>query len=478
MPEVIEIDLANSFVVKDDQLPVRIAHPQILAFSQIQIDIFDAGASNPSPQLSFGTAPNIRGDNLVQVLIDARHLKPGVYEIRLVRFHTPSRRGVDQQLDFVPLRDFPRVIFEVVAQEGEGRLATALLAAVTQSETALEQEFLRPVEVGDPTVPIKAEVTALVFVRDVLIGTAVRFRNFELLPTGSGLDSKDSLEFVNTFLKELTKTGLTFPYDDAARQRSRSSAPVCVVHFPAVMGSTHEQILNYCLNQVQALLLALSLSRDAGGAIFEVVLIDRTGEKSIKYSVSSPYVGNLLSGDLSGESARSLETYLFGLKNDPMTSFLVSLYKQAMREPSADYQYLRFWQILEVMADTNNYDPEQSLLDYEGGVMLDGAQRRKCKGSVNRVFALLRDEGIGTTMGTWERVNVWFALRNAVAHHGAIVHFEKLSREDIKRWARQALQEMSQAKHDQYLWDLKEDTKLILMRRLVRSAAAIECAGT
>lgn len=475
---MIEIDLASSFVVKDDQLPVRIAHPQVLAFSQIQIEIFDAGVSNPSPQLGFGAAPDRCGDNLVQALIDARHLKLGVYEIRLIRFHTPTREGVDQQLDFVPLRDFARVIFEVVAQGSEGRSAAALLATVTQSETALEQEFLRPVEVGDPTVPTKAEVTALVFVRDVLIGTAVRFRNFELIPTGSGLDSKDSLEFVNTFLKERTRTGLTFPYDDAARQSSRSSAPVCVVHFPTLVGSTREQVRDHCLDQVQALLLALSLSRDAGGAIFEVVLIDRTGGQSIKYSVSSPYVDNLLTGDLSGESALTLETYLLGLENDPMTSFLVSLYKQARREPNADYQYLRFWQILEVMADTKNYDPEQSLLDYEGDVMLDGAQTRKCSGSVNTVFALLRDEALGTTTGTWERVNVWFAFRSAVAHHGDIVHFEKLSRENVKKWARQALQEISQAGHDQYLWDLKEDVKLMLMRRLVRSAAANERAGT
>ena len=161
-----------------------------------------------------------------------------------------------------------------------------------------------------------------------------------------------------------------------------------------------------------------------------------------------------------------------------MSSFLVSLYKQARREQSPDYQYLRFWQILEVMADSKNYDPDQPLLDYQGSVMLDGDQPRKCTGSVNTVFALLRDEGLGTTTDTWEQVNVWFAFRSAVAHHGAVAHFEALSRENVKKWARQALQKISKSGHDTYLWSLKEDAKLLLMRRLVRSAAAHERTGT
>lgn len=47
-----------------------------------------------------------------------------------------------------------------------------------------------------------AEYCVFVFVRDVLIGTAIRFRNFELVPTQSGLDSRDPLDFVNWFLRE------------------------------------------------------------------------------------------------------------------------------------------------------------------------------------------------------------------------------------------------------------------------------------
>jgi len=155
-----------------------------------------------------------------------------------------------------------------------------------------------------------------------------------------------------------------------------------------------------------------------------------------------------------------------------MNRFLVGLYREARRERGRDFQYVRFWQILETMAENKNFDPAQPLLDFDGNVMLDGSQPRYSKGSVNIVFRLLREAGIGSTDETWKRANVWFAFRNAVAHHGAVDRYAELSRAGVRAWAEMAISEIAVTPgHDKFLWELKEDTKLLLMQRLVAGRA-------
>jgi hypothetical protein len=132
---------------------------------------------------------------------------------------------------------------------------------------------------------------------------------------------------------------------------------------------------------------------------------------------------------------------------------------------------VRFWQILETMAEGRNYDASAVLCDYAGNPMTDNGQLRLLKGSVNTVFNLVREEQVGDTETTWKNVNVWFAFRNAVAHHGAISRYESLSRESVREWARIGHEELQGTPdHDGFLWTLKEDVKLLLMRQLVRTA--------
>lgn len=473
MSVVIDVELADAGVAKGELLPVRISHPQAYKYRQLQMDIFDAGVANPSLRLSFGIAPTKLGNGLAQVEIDSKHLPLGIYEIGLMRFHDPIDSSQPRQLDFVARKDYSRKVFEVVEGARATRTSAAVLEEVQQFETQLESEFLSPVDIRKADSRSASEYCVFVFIRDVLVGTPVRFKHFELVPSHSGLDSRDSLNFVNWFLHERTTTGLRFNYDDELLRSSRQSNPVCIVHFPTLISSSFEESRDYCVEETGKLLLALSLSRDAGGVAFEVVVLDRRLSKSTKFSISSQYVGNLLVGPLSGESAQTLETYLSRLACDSMNRFLVGLYRDARRDRNPDFQYVRYWQILEIMAESNNYDPNEPLLDFDSNVMMDGNQPRQSKGSVNIVFRLLRDTGIGTTDETWNKVNVWFAFRSAVAHHGSVIRHSYLSRENVRAWAKFGHDEIAKTPgHDPFLWNLKEDTKLLLMRRLVESAAS------
>lgn len=168
-----------------------------------------------------------------------------------------------------------------------------------------------------------------------------------------------------------------------------------MVHFPALLASSFEEVRDHCIDKTNDLLLALALTRDAGGTIFDLVSLNRRSGDAMKFSVSSSYVGNMLTGHLSGEGAERIDAYLRGLQDETMNHFLVSLYKEARRERSRDFQYVRFWQILETIAEGRNYDPNALLLDYDGNPMVDGGQHRRIKGSIAIVFNLLRESGIG-----------------------------------------------------------------------------------
>lgn len=244
------------------------------------------------------------------------------------------------------------------------------------------------------------------------------------------------------------------------------------MHFPAIQSNSLDGARDYCVAKTNAVLLALALSRDAGGSIFDVVLFDHNSRRATKFTIAPAYVGNLLTGQLAGESAESLKAYVAGISIDPMGAFLAELYKEARRERDPRYQYIRLWQLLELLADQEVFDPNEPLTTYEGTVMEEeNGSPRLSKGSVHTVFRLLREAGLGSTEQTWKDVNVWFAFRSAVAHYGAFSEFHRLSRAAVRSWAQFGVNEIAEAGgHDKFLDSLRWMARLLLMQRLVRVA--------
>jgi hypothetical protein len=465
------ISLSRSSVLKGEPITLRLTFRPEVEYGQMQVEVFTAGVANPSNALGFGTVPQHPVDGQVAVDIDTQHLRVGVYEIGLVRLHSPTASSAAPQLDFVSGRDFPRQVFEVREPADSPRTPEQLLTHVVHLEQEHTRRFTAVVDVREDRSSPGEEFAGLVFVRDILVGVGMRFDHFEIVPTNTGLDTEDAVRFVNTFLQERTVTGIAFEYDVATRENARRTNPVCVLHFPAVLAKDVEAARDYCAEKANTLLLALSLSRDAGGVVFEIVLVSRKNGQAVKYGIASPYVGNLLTGGLSGENFESVRTYLSGITVSDTNRFLVSLYREARGERSRDFQYVRLWQILETMAEGRNYDASVVLCDYAGNPMTDNGQVRLLRGSVNTVFNLFREEQVGDTGTIWKHVNIWFAFRNAVAHHGAISRYESLSRESVREWARIGHEELQRTPdHDGFLWMLKEDVKLLLMRQLVMSA--------
>lgn len=469
---MLTVNLAQSSAVKGDTLELKLQHKQCAEYAQLQVEVFDCGVSNPSPKLGFGTAPKRMAEDEVAVDIDTRHLAVGVYEVRLLRLHDGGEAGEKPHLDLVAGRDYPRAFFEVVDSPETARPLAQIEHEVKQLEQDAEWRFLEPVDIRNDRFAPSALYTGFVFIKDVLVGTRIRLDRLELVPTNDGIGDRDSHEFVNKFLARYTSTGIAFEYGEQLEAQSRHASPVCVVHFPAIESNSIDDARDYCIGRTNALLLALALSRDAAGSIFDVVLVDHSTRQSSKFAIPPTYVGNLLTGHLAGETAESLEAYVDGLSKDSMSAFLVELYKEARRERDPRYQYVRLWQLLELMAVQEEFNQMEPLTDYEGVVMVEESGKpRYSSGTVHIVFRLLREAQLGSTDQTWKDVNVWFAFRSAVAHYGALSEFPRLSKTQVRNWAQVGVDEIADARgHDRFLDGIRQMARLLLMRRLVLAA--------
>lgn len=463
-------ELSKVSIALGDPLELKFSH--IVAGTHVEIQVYRVAILNP--QFVMSTSGQVDGQGIATVAFNTVNLQPGIFELAEARVITQPLQDCSNSLEptihevWHAKSNQERVLFEITSSS-RAVSEHELRQEVIETEARIEKEFLVPVQaVFGLSQPATRHFTAFVFVRGMLIGTKLRFHNFEIIPAPEGINDADALLAVNKFLKERTITNVQFSHSMERRQRSIQANPVCVFHFPSVRAPSHVEVRNYAVALTNEVLLALALTRDASGRVFDCVVIENTGN-AISYTVSENYIGNLLTGWLSGESVDTIEQFARQISRSQSDRLLVGLYKDARSEPTPDFQYVRFWAVLEALADAREYDSDAPLLDFEGNQMCDSGRKLTVNGGVNSVYNLMRESGIGSSQRNWRLINTWFAFRTAAAHHGSRLSFKQLKRPNVRAFAEQASAEIQAGGHDHYLWELKEDTKLLLMRRLNRT---------
>jgi hypothetical protein len=442
--------------------------PGVSHFSQLQVEVCSAGVKNPSGELGFGTLPRVIQPSVYEVDLDTNHLKRGFHEIALVRFHTPrAANNQSEAVDFT--RDqFGRSIFFVGCVFDQPLTNEQVLLECQKREAALEAEFTSGVRISDD--PRSIPYACFVFVRFLLLGRRTRFDQFEVFPYERGLDSKDHRTLVNEFLARRTTTGLKFEYTDSDQQLSRHDNPVAIVHFPNVIALSEAEVAEFCETRVDHLLSLMALTRDSKGAAFEIVACPLVpGRNAALFPVRQPYRGNVAKGQISGEHAEALEQYMHALDANPFENFLLQLYKEAIAEGSDDFRCLRLWQILELVADRNNYDSSLDLQDEDGKVIRrQNGEAVKLRGGAATVYAVLRDHGINLPEA-WRNANTWFGFRSAVAHYGAIANYPQLERPEVRAWVEQGIARNIRDGYNVVVSELQSQANLLLRRLLTQA---------
>lgn len=473
------ISLASNLIIKGNVGLILLQNELINHYEQVQIEIFNTCVHNPKSVLGFGSKPVLITDSSHSVSFSTDNFGPGIYEIKLLRLHTPKGEMAEHK-DFIGGEHFSRLFFEVILHNNNSTAKTEneLTKIVNKYENKIEESFMSGIDISKSQ--NKNNYCVFVLIKGLKTGIKYRLGRFEIFPLNKGVERNDVFNLMNHFLKNYTKTNYFFEYKQEDSIKSQGLNPVSIVHFPKIVSDSMQEAVRYVHDKSNYLLQSFSLIRAASGEILNILVINTEENKIFRFDQPESYKGNLLIGGLSGENANTLEVYTNALEKDSFKSLLVSLHKEALSEKNLDFKYLRYWNILETLAESKNYNSKDNLLDYEGNIIykkekgnieLDKEPNQpiplRIAGSLNIVYNLIKECQIGNTDTTFEKVKMWFGLRNAVAHFGSSESYNKLRNNRDKIYAKKAMKLIELAKgHNPILFELKEDVKLILMKEL------------
>lgn len=398
----------------------------------MQADFISTGSLNHVPALGIGTNPTTIAEGVVGIQMSLAHLKAGsVVELAQIGFHSP----IDSTKNPSPVwfrrgRDFSRHFLEVTSVGAPSRPHDKLAQVVREQELALQAAFMEDwtdPRMGSP----KMTFAVVVVLHGVLVTQSAYFDRWALHPAGRR-GSFANAQIVNEILaKPPYRAGFGFSDPDA--KDAAGGEPFATIQFPALRGETQEHVVAFATAKAEALLQALSYTRGASGSIFAVVTAPRNGDAPNLHLPQYWYRGNALGGHLSGEDSESLLWLANRLESDAQLAYFMQLYREARAEKSIDYQYLRHWTFLEVIAQSKNFPGNPILLDEIGNPILRRGKPLNlmhAPGGVVYFMLYSARKELGVSLATqtsnatanqyslWDYVQAWNVFRHAAAHFG------------------------------------------------------------
>lgn len=471
----------------EDTIIITLNSDQVFNFDQIQVEIFNTCTPNPKSVFSMGTMPVHVKDSSFSVSCRIKSFKAGIYEVKHVKLHSPKDENHKPEfIDFYGEINYPRILFKVNASLDEAHQSSLnLLEFVQNWEKSHEALFNQGIQLENTS--RSNSFAVFVVINGLKIGNKYRLENYEFIPLPFGLQAYDSLNVTNRFIRDFTRVNFLFEYTEQLDLQTQQNNPICIAHFPKIVCETIDQAHLFTEKRVNSFLKSMSLIRGAVGEILDFIIVNLSSGEGLRLSKSNSYIGNQLTGGLSGEKPESLSMYINSIENNPFYEFLVTLHREALREQSEDYKFLRYWSILEILAESKNYETgkiDTEIEDYDGNPLyeiLDGnivieektgkPKVIKEKNAIVIVYNLFKEHRWGKPYEMLEKIKAWIYLRDAVAHFGSIQNYSQLRNHKAKTLLEGVILKINSSKgHNPILFELKEDVKLILMIELNKNA--------
>jgi hypothetical protein len=344
-------------------------------------------------------------------------MAPGLYKIASVRCATSF--GVFQELMnsdaeyggalFFEIADHPdpsNASLEVRVREHYRQREIALTAPIVTKAALLRRD------------PIK--VTGVVFG----VGTAVHqqqdLRGISIIPYGQGMSYEALRTAVNQFLTP--RLGWTVNHDQRTAEHYAGQTPTFVIVFHELHAVDQQDAMLHMRNYAININTILGVIRGATPRIFALYVTNgKFCNGGFEYD---NYRGNLLAPMTSTEISHYIERLQLRM-NNPRTRLLLELCAEAVREPIRDFQYLRLWTLLELMAKDAVKSKKEAIVDHEGKPILDkNGKRIFIEHARSKVYKYLFDLDYGPQKIGDEEVSLWkvlgaaYEVRNSVAHAG------------------------------------------------------------
>ncbi len=379
---------------------------------------------------SKGTETKLTGaEHLYEFTLETQDLTPGFYEIKRVGFHTPKEKNIDPDtLFFHSGKDIQRTFFEIISQERLTKPSNKITEEIISVESKFEEYFRSGISLSNDN--SKKRYQVFTFVSGLFMSRVIRLGKLELIPF-RGLDQKDYFDLVNDFFNQDLYNKLSFNYTAELSREKRNKTPVCVIHFPTIFSESGKDAKTFSYQESLLLTELLSVYRGGSGSVFALAVHDLSENSTQLYTEDLPYIGNLLGGSIAGENPDSIKDNFQKLKIQPTLRYYLSLFKEARAELNIDFQYLRYWQILEMIAESKNFKRSKPLTDFRDIPILNKkGEQIKIKRKETRVYELIKQHykvgGIAepnhklnhTEYDLWKFIKGWYGMRNAAAHHG------------------------------------------------------------
>lgn len=470
---------ANSFCPGED-LEVRLI-PEDAALSRsgilnVSIDILRVDADRNRLAIGFGRPPEIDGEiwRITQKL--PATLKPGLHCIEqiVLSLGADPETAEQRRIRIDPKFFLVRTIVELPPSEAR------LRDIIGATNTARERYIRTPtqsqrVRTGAPAVQFRV----IVFATGCLLDSMHQMAGYKLVPLGQGLSHRRMLEIVNAGLQ---REGIeSLPFIEATEHNFASNTPTFMIDYPLVSAVDHEDALSYCHEHGARIFRALCIERGAMPERFASFALQYGTSKRWHEFKEPWYRGNLIGGFDVAATADAVNRMLPKLEAQPFFRLLASTFTDGMRETEYGFKLLRYWSVLELVADqavprnaTRIKHPDGTPILNEKGNPVDHHAKEA------RVYAYILASGAFQSSGSfdeqgikrryilggdtshpgyapgveliplWDLVRSTYAIRNAIAHtgqfdelkaypanssEGLAVHFKKISPLDPMRFA-------------------------------------------
>lgn len=345
--------------------------------------------------------------------------KSGIYILSSLSFSQSTPNGSSNELRLTP-NDFGLCLFQVYRESDEILNEQELLSKYNNIMIARDQEFTS----GFGNSGSK-QYLGLVFVKDCLITRRMRLGKYEIIPF-EGLTCNDELNLIQSFLIQASLNPLTNVSD--VLTRAQQGQPTIVIYFPKIITDSVDKAGQLIEDEVRTLGDLLTIYRNSYASIFGSVLVDLQTNQSYFKILTPNYRGNLLGGSISGEDPRAVRDRMNKAKTSSTLQLYLALYKEALQETRTEFQYFRYWNLIETIARSKGY-VGHPLRDWAGNILKNrqGQDRQIQDEAEPLVSELLRSElnisnqifATGLSQGLiTQMIPIWYRHRNCVVHGG------------------------------------------------------------
>ncbi len=412
--------------------------------ANISINIFRAGIARDQLALGFGSAPRLRGDALsvVQKLPD--NLPTGLHRIDYAILN--GNGGTVSAKQHVVR--FDSVWFEIRDPKDNARDAQQLIRAVEhlsqQRQAYAESEILTASaqSASDNSVPYRV----IIFGVGCLVHNRQQMPGYSIAPINRGLSHCYLNEIVDSTLRQLRYGPVDF--DAATEQAHQQGTPTFFIEFVRVLAIGWQDALDHCVCHAELIFELLGLDRGQKPREFFRMAVNMvTGQRHFTF-LTPWYRGNLVSDFNPTSTADFIETAVPNLQSNPFLRLLLRSYAEATSESDWGIQALRYWTVLELLAERKIKD-DLTIKHPDGTDILTAkGKQMTTKNKAARVYQFIFSAGCHTCSGSannggktiayriggqappandpdgtefiplWDAVQAAYAIRNSVAHEG------------------------------------------------------------